>query len=150
MDVAEQRTRLGAVDEHFGELAADGRERLELHVTGDAAHAGAAQLVETGVADEAEQPGTGIDRNDATAQGGVRAQVDVLQHIVGVVAAAAQHPRRLPAQHGAMTLELGGERVLVGGQGILLGSWDGRVVDSVDARPRMYVSPFLIGFFERV
>jgi hypothetical protein len=28
-----------------------------------------------------------------------------------------------------MTLELGGERVLVGGQGILLGSWDGRVVD---------------------
>ena len=105
---------------------------VELHVTGDAAHARAAQLVETGVADEAEQPGTGIHRNDARAQGGVRAQVHVLQHIVGVVAAAAQHPPRLPAQHGAMALELGGERVLVAtgrgsSWGAGTGGWSTRV-----------------------
>ena len=143
VDVPEQRTGLGAVDEHLGELAADGAGSASSSTSPAtprtrARRSSSRQALRTRRSSQARASiGTTPARKAA-----VRAQVDVLQHVVGVVAAAAQHPPRLPAQHGAMTLELGGERVLVAsGRGDPpLGSWGRRVVDSGDARPEVRVA----------
>ena len=107
VDVTEQRAGLGAVARaRPGQRARCGGHAVELDVTGRRRRRGAAQLVEAGVVDEPQQPGARLQRHHAGAQGAVHAQEHVLQHVVGIVAGCAQHPPRLPAQHGTVALEL--------------------------------------------
>ena len=63
--------------------------------------------------DEPQQPGARLERDDATAQRGVHAQEDVLQHVVGFVARGVQQSGRLAAQRRAVAFEHDRERLLV-------------------------------------
>ena len=112
VDVADQRARLGAAGELVGELRGERGHAVELDVA-DGARAPAPQLVHARVVDEPQQPGARLERDDATAQGGVHAQEDVLQHVVGIVARRVQQSGRLAAQRRAVAFEHDRERLLV-------------------------------------
>ena len=112
VDVTDQRARLGAARELVRELRGERGHPVELDVP-DGAGAPAAQLVDAGVVDEPQQPGARLERDDAAPQGGVDAQEDVLQHVVGIVARVVEQPGRLATERRAVAFEHGRERLLV-------------------------------------
>ena len=112
VDVADQRSRLGAARELVRQLRGHGRHAVELDVA-DRAGAAAAQLVDARVVREPQQPGARLERDDATAQRGVHAQEHVLQHVVGIVARGVEQSGRLAAQRRAVAFEHDRERLFV-------------------------------------
>jgi hypothetical protein len=62
---------------------------------------------------EPQQPTARLERHHAGAHGGVHAQEDVLQHVVGIVSGRVQQPSRLAAQGGTVAFIHHRERLFV-------------------------------------